>query len=121
MIADLRRFSNRTPETVQDLLSELGRAELKDSSEISADIVTMNSVVRLRDMDMDDVMELTLVYPDAADIETGKVSVLAPLGTAMLGYRTGDVFEWRVPAGVRKFKVEAVLFQPENATSGEAA
>ncbi|RYD78610.1 MAG: transcription elongation factor GreAB, partial [Verrucomicrobiaceae bacterium] len=86
------------------------------------DIVTMNSVARVRDLDSDDEMELTLVYPDAADAESGKVSILAPLGTALLGYRAGDTFQWKVPAGVRSFRVEAVLFQPENAPpSAEAA
>jgi regulator of nucleoside diphosphate kinase len=48
-----------------------------------------------------------------ADVEQDKISVLAPIGTAMLGYRQGDSFEWKVPEGVRRFKVEEILYQPE--------
>jgi regulator of nucleoside diphosphate kinase len=57
----------------------------------------------------------TLVFPGKADSSTGKISVLAPIGTAVLGYRVGDVVEWRVPAGSRKFRVEKLLYQPEAA------
>ena len=52
-----------------------------------------------------------------ANVEERKVSVLAPLGTAVLGYRAGDVIEWEVPAGTRRLKVERVLFQPEASAS----
>ncbi|MHA3770453.1 nucleoside diphosphate kinase regulator [Verrucomicrobiota bacterium sgz303538] len=111
---ELRRANkNRALETLEDLATELNRAELKESFDIAPDIVTMNSVARVCDLDTGDTMELTLVYPDDANIDEGKVSILAPLGTAMLGYRAGDVFQWKVPAGIRNFKVEAVLFQPE--------
>ena len=56
----------------------------------------------------------TLVYPENMDMSQGKVSILAPIGTAMLGYRVGDVFEWEVPAGNRRLKVEKLLYQPED-------
>jgi regulator of nucleoside diphosphate kinase len=57
----------------------------------------------------------TLVFPRDADTATGKISVLAPIGTAILGYRVGDMIEWQVPAGKRKLKIEEVIYQPEAA------
>ena len=54
-----------------------------------------------------------VLFPNEANIEQGKISVLAPLGTAMLGYRVGDEFEWIVPYGRRRLKVTNVYFQPE--------
>ena len=73
----------------------------------------MNSRAELLDLDSGERMEFTLVFPSDANIEAGKISVLAPLGTAMLGYRVGDEFEWHVPYGIRRFKVNYVYFQPE--------
>jgi hypothetical protein len=73
----------------------------------------MNSRAELLDLDSNEHMEFTLVLPDEANIEEGKISVLAPLGTAMLGYGVGDEFEWTVPYGSRRLKVIKVHFQPE--------
>ena len=73
----------------------------------------MNSRVKIREVDADEVSEFTLVTPDKANGTEGTISVLAPLGTAMLGYRTGDIFEYPVPNGVFRARVEQVLFQPE--------
>jgi len=75
----------------------------------------MNSRVRLRDLRTGECETHTLVYPEAADLELGKLSVLAPLGTALLGSRTGEVIEFDTPGGVRRLKVERVLYQPEAA------
>ena len=116
LLEEQRRYNqNRLPESFRSLATELERAELKDPAEIGSDVITMNSTARVVELETNDTMEYTLVYPEDADIESGKISVLAPLGTAMLGYRTGDVFQWEVPLGVRRFKVDAVLFQPEHA------
>ena len=73
----------------------------------------MNSTVVLTDLDTREEETYTLVYPENADTAQGKVSILAPIGTAMLGYRVGDVFEWEVPAGKRRLKVEKIVYQPE--------
>jgi regulator of nucleoside diphosphate kinase len=53
------------------------------------------------------------VFPEEADIPQGKISILAPLGTAMLGYRVGDTFEWDTPGGKRSIRVMKILYQPE--------
>lgn len=103
----------RLPAHLQRLLDELNRAEVRESVEINPEVITLNSRVKVRELDTDDVLEFTLVEPDKADAAEGRISVLAPLGTAMLGYRTGDVFEYPVPNGTCKARVEEVLFQPE--------
>jgi regulator of nucleoside diphosphate kinase len=97
--------------------AELGRARIVPASRVPPDIVTMNSVVRLRDLDSDETEEYELVYPADADMAHHRISVLAPIGTAILGYRVGDVIEWPVPAGLRRLRVEEVLYQPERAAA----
>jgi regulator of nucleoside diphosphate kinase len=97
------------------LADELLRARVVPRAEIPPDVVTMNSTVRVRDLETGEEETYTLVYPGEADIEANKLSVLAPVGTALLGYRAGDVVEWPVPAGVTRFRVEEVLSQPRSA------
>jgi regulator of nucleoside diphosphate kinase len=70
-----------------------------------------DSVVRLRDLDTEELEDYDLVYPVDADMAHNRSSVLAPVGTAILGY----VMEWLVPAGPRRLRVEEELYQPERA------
>lgn len=98
---------------LQKLEQELNRAEVVQPEKIPADVITMNSRVRLHDLENGEDMVYTLVFPDDADMDQGRISVLAPIGTAMIGYRVGDVFEWEVPDGTVKMKVKEILFQPE--------
>ena len=95
------------------LHDEIKGAQIVESVQIPNDAVTMNSRVRLRNLDSGEVMELSLVYPSAADVKSRKISVLAPVGTAILGCRVGDTVDWEVPAGVRRLRIEEVLYQPE--------
>jgi regulator of nucleoside diphosphate kinase len=92
---------------------ELERAEVVNPIDIPKDVVTMRSTVRLKDLDNGKEMVYSLVFPNEADIDEGKISVLAPVGTAMIGYRVGDVIEWEVPSGLRRLKVEEIIYQPE--------
>jgi regulator of nucleoside diphosphate kinase len=96
-----------------DLQAELQRARIVDSAKVRHDVITMDSTVRLRDLDTGEVETYTLVYPDQANIAENRLSILAPIGTAILGYRVGDVVRWRVPGGRRRLHVEEVLYQPE--------
>jgi len=75
----------------------------------------MNSRVILQDVDTDEEMNYVLVFPKDADVSKGAISVLAPVGTAILGYSKGDVIEWRVPAGMRRIRIKEILYQPESA------
>lgn len=108
-------FSDRDNKHLEELAKELLRAEVVDSKSIPADVVTMNSKVRLIDLDSKEERIYTLVFPSEANIDENKISILAPIGTALLGYRVGDTIKWQVPAGVRKLKVKAILYQPESA------
>lgn len=100
---------------LHDLEHELERAVVVDPSEIDDDVITMNSKVRLRDLDADGVETFTLVYPRDANIDENRISILAPIGTALIGYRVGDVVEWPVPIGTARLRVEEILYQPERA------
>jgi regulator of nucleoside diphosphate kinase len=102
-------------EDVRELAREIQRASVVAAAEIPADVITMNSKARLLDLDRGSTLEYTLVYPQDADFAAGKISVLAPIGAAMLGYRVGDEIEWTVPGGLRRLRVEEVLYQPEAA------
>jgi regulator of nucleoside diphosphate kinase len=97
------------------LEGELRRARVVPQSEVPPDVITMNSVVHLRDLDSGEKEMYELVYPTDADMAHNRISVLAPIGTAMLGYRLGDDIEWQVPAGLRRLRVEEVVYQPERA------
>jgi regulator of nucleoside diphosphate kinase len=98
---------------LDDLGAELRRAEIVRPDEVPHNVVTMNSTVELRDLDTKEKETYTLVFPDSADIANQRLSVLAPVGTAILGERVGNVVRWRVPQGWRRLKVEHVVYQPE--------
>lgn len=102
----------------KDLISlaeELARAKVVTSAKVPPDVVTMNSKVVLRDLSSKETITYTLAFPKDANIDEGAISVLAPIGTAILGYRVGDEIEWRVPSGLRRLKIEEILYQPEAA------
>lgn len=106
-------------EAFKRLASELARARLVTAEDIPPDVVTMNSVIRVRDLDADEEMTFTLSWPDAADSISGRINVLAPLGMALLGSRVGAKVKWEVPGGKRQVRVEKILFQPEREEATE--
>ncbi len=98
---------------LESLQHELDRAHIVDPTEVPRDVVTMNSRVRLKNLETGEDAVYTLVFPAEAKIQENKLSILAPIGTAILGYRVGDTVEWQVPAGSRKVRIEEILYQPE--------
>jgi regulator of nucleoside diphosphate kinase len=108
-------FKERDRDHLESLRNELDRAHVVEPVAIPHDIVTMNSQVRIEDMDTGDENVYTLVYPSDAQIAEKKVSVLAPIGTAMLGCRIGDTVDWSVPAGTRTVRIKEIPYQPEAA------
>jgi len=100
---------------LDDLSKELERAQIVAPDEVPRDVVTMNSQVVVHDVDTEEVETYTLVYPADADIASGRLSILAPIGTAILGQHVDDVVRWRVPGGSRRLKIQAMLYQPETA------
>jgi|SRR4051812_9252790 regulator of nucleoside diphosphate kinase len=97
------------------LEEELDTASIVSARGVDQGVITMHSQVRVRNLESGEEMVFTLVYPRAADLEHGRISVLSPLGTLMLGYQVGDVVSWRIPDGVRKLKIVEVQYQPEAA------
>jgi len=106
-----------TQHAVASLLRrELDRAEIVESTEVPGDVVTMNSRVVLEDPDTGERHHITLVYPSAADFDAGRLSILAPVGAALLGLRPGQTIDWPLPNGrVRRIRVISVDWQPEAA------
>lgn len=101
---------------IQYLEKEVLRAQVVlDSAEMPADVITMRSSARLRDMTSGALLDCTLVYPSERDPEKGLISILAPLGAAMIGYKAGDSFEADLPKGRTQFLIEAITYQPESA------
>lgn len=93
------------------LNAELDRAKIVTESELPADAITMNSTAELEDLDDGEILKFTLVFPESADTFEGRISILAPLGMAMLGYRVGNEFEWPVPNGTIRVRVRRLLGQ----------
>lgn len=97
------------------LAEELERAIVVPSDRIPKNIVTMHSRVIYLDESTGTTREVELVYPDEAAPVTGKVSVLAPVGSALLGLSVGQSIDWEFPTGeVHRLRVERVLFQPQS-------
>ncbi|MCB2376237.1 nucleoside diphosphate kinase regulator [Hymenobacter sp. BT635] len=102
-------------EAVAALNQELARAHLVDSYDILPDVVTMNSRIKLRDLNSTDELQITLVYPPQADPARHRISILNPVAVAVLGARLGDKVKWPSPHGLVSYWVEAILHQPEAA------
>lgn len=100
----------------QDLEAELARAEVVDPKQVPPTVVTMNSTVRFEVTSSADEFCLTLVYPKDIDGTGEKISILAPVGSALLGLSQGDEIEWPKPGGgVVRVRIKEVTYQPERA------
>jgi regulator of nucleoside diphosphate kinase len=97
------------------LIEELDRAIIVEPQDIPKDVVTMNSRIEVEDTDSGELMTLSLVYPDDLDLAERKISIFSPIGTAIIGYKVGDVIEWPVPSGTRKLRIRSIQYQPEAA------
>src|SRR5688572_32839270 len=101
--------------TGEPLDAELHRAVIVDQHAVPADVVTMNSEVVYEDCATGARRTVRVVYPKDADASAGRVSVLAPIGSALLGLRVGQAIDWRVPGGVKRIRVAEIRYQPEAA------
>ncbi len=113
----LRTLIDTTAGDRADVLdAELMRAVVVEPSEVPPDVVTMNSRVVYRDEDSHETREVTLSYPKDASLEQGRVSVLAPVGAALLGLSVGQEIEWLLPGGKHKrLRIISVPYQPQAA------
>ena len=115
MIEQLRKSGFRETANLEKLEEELARSDEVAPSEVAADVVTMNSRVRLQDEASGQTLECNLVFPGEADASANRISIVAPLGTAILGYRVGDTVTWPMPGGERQYKIVEIVYQPEAA------
>ncbi len=115
LVESSRQFRHRDAKHLDDLEQELERAAIMKPGEVPSDVVTMNSRVKVKDLNSGRVTTYQIVFPGEADIAKNRISVLAPIGTGLLGYRAGTTLEWQVPSGMRRFRILEVEYQPEAA------
>ncbi len=114
-ILDKMSEGNQAPEkSVKKLEDELYKAIIVNPQQVPRDVITMNSKALLQLDDED--MEVSLVYPEDADLSAMKLSIFSPIGTAILGYKEGNTIEWEVPSGTSKIHIKKILYQPEAAS-----
>lgn len=113
VLAKVNPQKSRDRDSLRGLEAELNRAQIVPPQEAPPDLVTMHSKTRILDLEDQEEMVFTLAFPEEAAVEEGKLSILSPLGTAILGYRAGDTFTWELPQGARQFKILEVVYQPE--------
>ena len=100
---------------VNRLEEELEFAEVVAPHDIPPDVVTMRSKVRLKDLDTEEESIYSIVFPTEANFDERKISVLAPLATALLGSRLGATVEFEAPGRTRRLQILEILYQPESA------
>ena len=110
-----RQITSNYTKEINNLTKELNRARLVEPEQVPVDVVTMHSVVKLKYLQTNKVIQMEIVYPEEADIKNNKISIFAPIATALLGYRKGDVINWEIPSGKVKIKIDDILYQPEAA------
>ena len=103
------------------LEEEIERARIVPKAQIPPDVVTMRSRVRIVDMRTGEQLVYQIVYPHEANYAAQKISILAPIGMALLGYSAGTEIEWQVPSGSRRLRIEAVEQEPRRSLSSAAA
>lgn len=113
-LADFQKLTSLidtvSSETTELLQEELGRASIVAPEDLPEDVVSMNSKVRFQDLETGKETTVTLVYPHEANIEENKISILAPVGSALIGLRVGQVIQWPVPNDKKKqIKVLSVI------------
>ena len=108
-----RSRDQRESDYVESLEGYLDEAEILPADRIGPDVVTMNSEVLVRDLETQGTIVFRVVYPNEADAGTWRISVLAPLGMAVLGRREGDTVTCQTPGGIRRLRVAQILYQPE--------
>lgn len=92
-------------QNAKKLQEELKKARLVNRDQFPFDAVRLNSTIKIKTEGEGEVMELMLVTPDKANIKEKKISVMAPIGTALIGFRKGQKIKWQVPAGKKTFTI----------------
>jgi regulator of nucleoside diphosphate kinase len=115
-LTDLLHAAGSTGRRFEQLENELLRAVVVPRDQIPKNTVTMNSRIQFENETTGERREITLVYPADADIGAGRISILVPVGSALLGLRVGQSIDWALPSGQKhRYRVIDVLYQPEAA------
>ena len=109
-----KEINKRDQDNLLKLLEELNKAIIVAPEDIDNNVVTMNSEVKFTDLSSNKNIQMKIVYPKDADINKKNVSILAPIGTALLGYKKGDIVEWNVPGGKKRYLINEIIYQPED-------
>src|SRR5512138_4040527 len=108
LVESVRKFLRRDQEHLSSLEEELNQAEIVRPDRLPANVVTMNSRVRITDLDTGEQTVYTLSFPHQTNITLNRISVLAPIGTALLGCRKGSVLSVQIPRGKKRLRIEEV-------------
>jgi regulator of nucleoside diphosphate kinase len=103
----LKPFTDRMPDKAQEmsLAYEIGRAVIVKKEAFPSHAIRLNSKVSVLDLETNKKMQFRIVMPENADMRQSKISVLTPMGTALLGFRKGEEIKWKVPAGMKNFRI----------------
>lgn len=122
LLLSTRARAERDQAHLLELSEELERARIAAADEVPADVIGIHSRIEVLDLARGERRYLTLVLPHESDARAGRISVLAPMGTALLGFRAGDEVEWQMPGGLRRLRIESVRppDEPHASPAGEA-
>jgi len=98
---------------LERLEEELCRANIVEPEDIPLNVVTINSKIWLREIDSDHEITFILVFPLEANLSEHKISILAPIGSAVIGRQTGDIIKWKAPGGIKRAKIRKMLCRSE--------
>lgn len=112
-ISDAKQFKSISNAEAEKLINELDSATIVEPEAIPSNVVTMNSIVKIRFVNTDKEVQFQIVYPHLANVKENKISIFSPIATALIGYKVKDEIEWIVPAGLTKLRIEKIIYQPE--------
>ncbi len=113
VIYNFQQFNEKGLNEIVYLKREIKRAHKRESCEIGSDYVTMNSIVEITYTDLDQKMQIELVYPKDANFKLKKVSVVSFLGSALIGQKVGNTITYNTPKGKRDIRINQIIYQPE--------
>ncbi|MBW6491813.1 MAG: nucleoside diphosphate kinase regulator [Lentimicrobium sp.] len=112
-INNARSGGINAPINLNPLMEELDRAKILPPEKMPPDVVTMNSIVKMKYVNSSQTMQVQIVYPSQANPSEHKISVFSPVATALLGYRKGDLITIKVPVGLAELRISEIIYQPE--------
>ncbi|WP_228011937.1 GreA/GreB family elongation factor [Flavobacterium hungaricum] len=104
----LQSKNDTNAKEANQLSQELDRAVINKGNSIDESVIRINSVVTIEDVKANKQMKIQIVLPSSADVKQSKISILAPLSVAIIGFKENDQVDWELPAGIKTLKIVAV-------------